>query len=111
MSNLKLDCGEFQSRREAEMGRSGVMTWLHANERGPRWGEAQPLLMIERMGLFPSAHIICRQVKDPLPVLEFIRTLHADRMLEIDKMEGLMQAKVNGMLDQLDGRGTERAGF
>lgn len=126
-----------------ESGRSGLMTWLHASERGHRRDKAQPLLMIERMGLFPSSGEISRKVKDPLAVLERIKALHADLALEIDEAEGLrlvlsdwrcklrvspmesgislwvesrgdialMQAKTDELLEQIDGKRTERAGL
>lgn len=128
---------------ESEPCRSGLMTWLHACERGHRRDNAQPLLMIERMGLFPSSGEISRKVQDPLAVLERIKTLHAGLALEIDEAEGLrlvltdwrcklrvspmesvislrvesrgdtalMQAKTDELLEQIDGKRTERAGL
>ncbi|RXE46257.1 hypothetical protein B4O85_28960 [Pseudomonas azotoformans] len=75
--------------QDSESGRSGLMTWLRACERGHRRDKAEPSLMVERMGLFPSSGEICRKVTDPRAVLERIKTLHAALALEIDEVEGL----------------------
>ncbi|MGY2183453.1 hypothetical protein [Pseudomonas agarici] len=75
--------------RGSESVRSGLMAWLRARESGDQREKMQPSLMVERMGLFPSSGEICRQVTDPLAVLERIKTLHAALALEIDEVEGL----------------------
>lgn len=78
--------GDFQDLGD---GGSGLMAWLRASEVLRPRDFAQPVLLVERIGAFPSSGEIRRKVDDPLAVLARIKGLYAAQALEVDEAEGL----------------------
>ncbi|MGH9928902.1 MAG: hypothetical protein ACREA9_06695, partial [Pyrinomonadaceae bacterium] len=64
---------------------SGLMAWLQASEVLRPRDCAQPELLVERIGVFPSSGEIRRKVDDPLAVLAHIKSLHAEQALEVNE--------------------------
>jgi hypothetical protein len=70
-------------------GNSGLMAWLRTYDRAPSSSTAQPRLLVERIGLFPSSGEIRFAVRNPVAVLEHLCALYFNKALDMDKSDGL----------------------
>jgi len=69
-------------------GNSGLMAWLRTYDRAPS-SSAQPRLLVERIGLFPSSGDIRFAVRNPVGILEHLCALYFSKALDMDESDGL----------------------
>ncbi|MGH8389735.1 MAG: mannose-1-phosphate guanylyltransferase [Pseudomonas sp.] len=76
---------------ELEVGNHGVMTWLSRHQPLPSANEPWlgAILLVERIGMFPSSGDIRRPMLDPYPLLAHLKKLYGEQALEIDDRDGL----------------------
>lgn len=74
--------------RKFSEGNSGLMAWLRTYDRAPS-STAQPRLLVERIGLFPSSGDILLAVRNTGAVLEHLCTLYSSKALDMDESDGL----------------------
>lgn len=76
---------------ELKASNFGMMAWL---SKAPSlsfdtaaW--LSTTLLVERIGVFPSSGDIHRPIRDPLSLLAHLKSLYADKALDIDERDGL----------------------
>ncbi|MGE8147782.1 mannose-1-phosphate guanylyltransferase [Pseudomonas frederiksbergensis] len=76
---------------DIEQGNVGVMAWLSLNPSLPSPTETWlgSLLMVERIGVFPSSGEIRRPIRDPDSLLAHLKSLYARQALDVDERNGL----------------------
>lgn len=76
---------------DIEQGNVGVMAWLSLNPSLPSPAETWlgSLLMVERIGVFPSSGEIRRPIRDPDALLAYLKNLYGEQALDIDERAGL----------------------
>ncbi|MBV4475183.1 phosphohexomutase domain-containing protein [Pseudomonas botevensis] len=86
-----MNSAQHAANLEPEVGNLGVMSWLSRHQPLPSANESWlgPLLMVERIGMFPSSGDIRRPLPDPYPLLAHLKQLYAEQALEIDDRDGL----------------------
>ena len=76
---------------DIELGNVGVMAWLSLNPSLPsptdHW--LGSLLMVERIGVFPSSGEIRRPIHDPDAFLAHLKNLYSEQALDVDEHNGL----------------------
>ncbi|WP_395598355.1 mannose-1-phosphate guanylyltransferase [Pseudomonas sp. A1437] len=76
---------------EREVGNLGVVGWLSRQQPLPSANESWlgTILLVERIGMFPSSGDIRRPLADPYPLLAHLKKLYGEQALEIDDHDGL----------------------
>ena len=76
---------------EREVGNLGVMSWLSRHQPLPSANESWlgTILLVERIGMFPSSGDIRRPMADPYPLLAYLKRLYGEQALEVDDRDGL----------------------
>ncbi|WP_085656918.1 mannose-1-phosphate guanylyltransferase [Pseudomonas sp. B11(2017)] len=76
---------------ERSVDNLGVMSWLSRHQPLPSANESWlgTILLVERIGMFPSSGDIRRPLADPYPLLAHLKRLYAEQALEIDERDGL----------------------
>ncbi|PTC17181.1 mannose-1-phosphate guanylyltransferase [Pseudomonas baetica] len=76
---------------EREVGNLGVVSWLSRHQPLPSANEPWlgTILLVERIGMFPSSGDIPRTMADPYPLLAHLKKLYSEQALEIDDRDGL----------------------
>jgi phosphomannomutase len=80
--------GNMGSVEKFNGGNSGLMAWLRTYDKAPS-STAQPRLLVERIGLFPSSGDIRFAVHNPVAVLEHLSALYFSKALDMDESDGL----------------------
>jgi len=81
--------GNMVLGQKSTEGNSGLMAWLRTYESPSSSSSAQPRLLVERIGLFPSSGDIRCAVRNPVAVLARLRSLYASKALDVDESDGL----------------------
>ncbi|POA46876.1 mannose-1-phosphate guanylyltransferase [Pseudomonas sp. MPR-ANC1] len=76
---------------EREVDNLGVMSWLSRHQPLPSANESWlgTILLVERIGMFPSSGDIRRTMADPYPLLAHLKKLYGEQALEMDDSDGL----------------------
>ncbi|MFJ7796053.1 mannose-1-phosphate guanylyltransferase [Pseudomonas sp. NPDC096950] len=76
---------------DIEQGNVGVMAWLSLNPSlsSPADTWLGSLLMVERIGVFPSSGEIRRPIREPEAFLAHLKNLYGEQALDIDERTGL----------------------
>ncbi|MCF4997142.1 mannose-1-phosphate guanylyltransferase [Pseudomonas syringae] len=76
---------------EREVGNLGVMSWLSRHQPLPSANESWlgSILLVERIGMFPSSGDIRRPIADPYPLIAHLKNRYGEQALEIDDCDGL----------------------
>lgn len=76
---------------EREVGNLGAVSWLSRHQPLPSANEAWlgSILLVERIGMFPSSGDIRRTLADPYPLLAHLKQRYAEQALEMDDRDGL----------------------
>ncbi|WP_339433354.1 MULTISPECIES: mannose-1-phosphate guanylyltransferase [unclassified Pseudomonas] len=76
---------------EREVGNQGVMSWLSRHQPLPSANESWlgTILLVERIGMFPSSGDIRRSMSDPYPLLAHLKSIYGEQALEMDDRDGL----------------------
>ncbi|MDI2144749.1 MULTISPECIES: mannose-1-phosphate guanylyltransferase [unclassified Pseudomonas] len=76
---------------EREVDNLGVMSWLSRHQPLPSANESWlgTILLVERIGMFPSSGDIRRPVRDPYPLLAHLKWIYGEQALEVDDRDGL----------------------
>ena len=76
---------------EREVGNLGAVSWLSRHQPLPSANEAWlgSILLVERIGMFPSSGDIRRTLTDPYPLLAHLKQRYAEQALEMDDRDGL----------------------
>ncbi|WDR34418.1 mannose-1-phosphate guanylyltransferase [Pseudomonas serboccidentalis] len=76
---------------EREVGNLGVVSWLSRHQPLPSANESWlgSILLVERIGMFPSSGDIRRTLADPYPLLAHLKLRYAEQALEMDDRDGL----------------------
>ncbi|WP_213936878.1 mannose-1-phosphate guanylyltransferase [Pseudomonas sp. dw_612] len=76
---------------EREVGNVGVMSWMsrYPSLSSPTETWLGALLMVERIGVFPSSGEIRRPIRDPDSLLAHLKNLYGEQALDIDERAGL----------------------
>ena len=76
---------------EREVGNLGAVSWLSRHQPLPSANEAWlgSILLVERIGMFPSSGDIRRTLADPYPLLTHLKQRYAEQALEMDDRDGL----------------------
>ncbi|MBT9267930.1 mannose-1-phosphate guanylyltransferase [Pseudomonas sp. MG-9] len=76
---------------EREVGNLGVVSWLSRHQPLPSANESWlgSILLVERIGMFPSSGDIRRTLADPYPLLAHLKQRYAEQALEMDDHDGL----------------------
>jgi len=76
---------------EREVGNLGVVSWLSRHQPLPSANESWlgSILLVERIGMFPSSGDIRRTLADPYPLLAHLKQRYAEQALEMDDRDGL----------------------
>ncbi|MGY2441556.1 mannose-1-phosphate guanylyltransferase [Pseudomonas sp. SDO52101_S400] len=76
---------------EREVDNLGVMSWLSRHQPLPSANESWlgTILLVERIGMFPSSGDIRRPVRDPYPLLAHLKRIYGEQALEVDDRDGL----------------------
>ncbi|MGF6109412.1 mannose-1-phosphate guanylyltransferase [Pseudomonas sp. ADAK2] len=76
---------------ERERGNVGVMSWMsrYPSLSSPTETWLGSLLMVERIGVFPSSGEIRRPINDPGSLLAHLKNLYAEQALDVDERNGL----------------------
>jgi hypothetical protein len=76
---------------EREVDNLGVMSWLSRHQPLPSANESWlgTILLVERIGMFPSSGDIRRPLRDPYPLLAHLKRIYGEQALEVDDRDGL----------------------
>ncbi len=76
---------------EREVDNLGVMSWLSRHQPLPSANESWlgTILLVERIGMFPSSGDIRRPLRDPYPLLAHLKRIYSEQALEVDDRDGL----------------------
>ncbi|PMW96846.1 mannose-1-phosphate guanylyltransferase [Pseudomonas sp. FW215-R2] len=76
---------------EREVDNLGVMSWLSRHQPLPSANESWlgTILLVERIGMFPSSGDIRRPLRDPYPLLAHLKRIYGEQALEVDDHDGL----------------------
>ncbi|WP_207866924.1 MULTISPECIES: mannose-1-phosphate guanylyltransferase [Pseudomonas] len=76
---------------EREVDSLGVMSWLSRHQPLPSANESWlgTILLVERIGMFPSSGDIRRPLRDPYPLLAHLKRIYSEQALEVDDRDGL----------------------
>ncbi|GGK44786.1 mannose-1-phosphate guanylyltransferase [Pseudomonas koreensis] len=76
---------------EREVGNLGAVSRLSRHQPLPSANEAWlgSILLVERIGMFPSSGDIRRTLADPYPLLAHLKQRYAEQALEMDDRDGL----------------------
>ncbi|UQS17277.1 mannose-1-phosphate guanylyltransferase [Pseudomonas sp. HS6] len=76
---------------EREVDNLGVMSWLSRHQPLPSANESWlgTILLVERIGMFPSSGDIRRPLGDPYPLLAHLKRIYGEQALEVDDRDGL----------------------
>lgn len=76
---------------EREVDSLGVMSWLSRHQPLPSANESWlgTILLVERIGMFPSSGDIRRPLRDPYPLLTHLKRIYSEQALEVDDRDGL----------------------
>ncbi|ANH99080.1 mannose-1-phosphate guanylyltransferase [Pseudomonas koreensis] len=76
---------------EREVGNLGAVSRLSRHQPLPSANEAWlgSILLVERIGMFPSSGDIRRTLADPYPLLAHLKQRYAEQALEMDDCDGL----------------------
>ncbi|MGJ7518551.1 mannose-1-phosphate guanylyltransferase [Pseudomonas baetica] len=82
---------QYSADNEPEVGNLGVMSWLSRHQPLPSANEPWlgTILLVDRIGVFPSSGDIRRSMPDPYPLLAHLKKLYGEQALEIDDRDGL----------------------
>jgi hypothetical protein len=76
---------------DLDVGNVGVMSWMSLNPSlsSPTETWLGTLLMVERIGVFPSSGEIRRPMREPDALLAHLKNLYSEQALDIDERAGL----------------------
>jgi hypothetical protein len=76
---------------EREVDNLGVMSWLSRHQPLPSANESWlgTILLVERIGMFPSSGDIRRPLRDPYPLFAHLKRIYGEQALEVDDRDGL----------------------
>ncbi|MFP0195857.1 mannose-1-phosphate guanylyltransferase [Pseudomonas sp. PHC1] len=86
-----MNIAQHSAEIEREVDNLGVMSWLSRHQplpsaNGPWLGT---LLLVDRIGVFPSSGDIRRRMRDPWPLLAHLKRIYGEQALEVDDRDGL----------------------
>jgi phosphomannomutase len=86
-----MNIAKRSSDKNVEVGNVGVMSWMSLNPSLPSPTQTWlgSLLMVERIGVFPSSGEIRRLIRDPEGLLAHLNNLYSEQALDIDDRAGL----------------------
>ena len=86
-----MNMAQHAAEIEREVGNLGAVSWLSRHQPLPSANESWlgSILLVERIGMFPSSGDIRRTLADPYPLLAHLKQLYAEQALEMDDRDGL----------------------
>ncbi|CAI8907546.1 MULTISPECIES: mannose-1-phosphate guanylyltransferase [Pseudomonas] len=86
-----MNMAQHAAEIEREVGNLGTVSWLSHHQPLPSANESWlgSILLVERIGMFPSSGDIRRTLADPYPLLAHLKQLYAEQALEMDDRDGL----------------------
>jgi len=86
-----MNMAQHAAEIEREVGNLGAVSRLSRHQPLPSANESWlgSILLVERIGMFPSSGDIRRPLADPYPLLAHLKKLYAERALEMDDRDGL----------------------
>ncbi|HHS7809107.1 mannose-1-phosphate guanylyltransferase [Pseudomonas putida] len=86
-----MNMAQHAAEIEREVGNLGTVSWLSRHQPLPSANESWlgSILLVERIGMFPSSGDIRRTLADPYPLLAHLKQRYAEQALEMDDRDGL----------------------
>jgi len=86
-----MNMAQHAAEIEREVGNLGTVSWLAPHQPLASANESWlgSILLVERIGMFPSSGDIRRTLADPYPLLAHLKQLYAEQALEMDDRDGL----------------------
>ena len=86
-----MNMAQHAAEIEREVGNLGAVRRLSRHQPLPSANESWlgSILLVERIGMFPSSGDIRRPLADPYPLLAHLKQLYAEQALEMDDRDGL----------------------
>ena len=86
-----MNMAQHAAEIEREVGNLGAVSRLSRHQPLPSANESWlgSILLVERIGMFPSSGDIRRTLADPYPLLAHLKQLYAEQALEMDDRDGL----------------------
>ena len=86
-----MNMAQHAAEIEREVGNLGTVSRLSRHQPLPSANESWlgSILLVERIGMFPSSGDIRLPLADPYPLLAHLKQLYAEQALEMDDRDGL----------------------
>ncbi|PCM46507.1 mannose-1-phosphate guanylyltransferase [Pseudomonas fluorescens] len=86
-----MNMAQHAAEIEREVGNLGTVSWLAHHQPLASANESWlgSILLVERIGMFPSSGDIRRTLADPYPLLAHLKQRYAEQALEMDDRDGL----------------------
>lgn len=86
-----MNMAQHAAEIEREVGNLGTVSWLAHHQPLTSANESWlgSILLVERIGMFPSSGDIRRTLADPYPLLAHLKQRYAEQALEMDDRDGL----------------------